>query len=89
MSSVHVVLLPGHQKVLLVSDVLPYQSEDPLRLSFALRAPRVEAFDVGHKIIDLLVFLLDPGGSSSPSATERRTVGHSTVSSAKAWLKTS
>lgn len=40
-SSVHGVLLPGQQKVLLVSDVLPYQSEDPLRLSFTLRAPWV------------------------------------------------
>ncbi|MFJ9967985.1 hypothetical protein [Streptomyces avermitilis] len=65
-SSVHGVLQPGQQKVLLVFDVLPYQSEDLLYLLFALRAPWVEAFDGGHKIIDLLAFLLDPGRSALP-----------------------
>ncbi|WP_406725069.1 hypothetical protein [Streptomyces sp. GD-15H] len=80
---------PGQEVILLIPDVLPYQSEGPPRLLLTLRIAGTQAFDVGDKIVDLLMFLLDPGGSSCPSSTERRTAGHSTVSSAKAWLKTS
>jgi hypothetical protein len=57
---VHHVLQPWEQKVLLVSDALPDQRECPLQLLPALRIAGRQPFAVGHQVVDLLVFFLDP-----------------------------